>query len=145
MISIVIPCYNEALIIKDFVTQLNKTLQDINYDFEIIFVDNKSTDKTLNILSEQINVIKNCKIICLSNYFGKESAILAGLDFATGESSIIMDPDLEDPPELINQLITEWKNGNDVVYAIRKTSATTFSKLAARFSKGISPPMDFSN
>ena len=132
MISIVIPCYNEALIIKDFIDELNKTLQNNKSDFEIIFVDNKSIDKTLNILSENINIIKNSKIICLSNYFGKESAILAGLDKATGDSCIIMDPDLEDPPELIHELISEWKKGNDVVYAMRKTSNTTFVKKIMR-------------
>jgi len=128
MISIVIPCFNEELIINDFIDELKNNTDQTNEEFEIIFVDNKSNDTTLNLISNKKQIFKNCKIICLSNYFGKESAILAGLDSAKGEASIIMDPDLEDPPSLIKELVKYWNEGNDVVYAQRKNTETTFVK-----------------
>ena len=128
MISIVIPCFNENLIINDFIDELKNNIDQIKEEFEIIFVDNKSNDTTLDLIIKKKQIFKNCKILCLSNYFGKESAILAGLDSANGEASIIMDPDLEDPPFLIKELIKYWNEGNDVVYAQRKNTETTFVK-----------------
>ncbi len=128
MISIVIPCFNENLIINDFIDELKNNIDQIKEEFEIIFVDNKSNDTTLDLIIKKKQIFKNCKILCLSNYFGKESAILAGLDSANGEASIIMDPDLEDPPSLIKELIKYWNEGNDVVYAQRKNTETTFVK-----------------
>ena len=128
MITIIIPCYNEKEIIKDFIDELYLNVKNLKDDFEIIFIDNKSTDNTVNILKENIAVFKNYKLICLSNYFGKEAAILSGLDKASGDASIIMDPDLEDPPSLIQELVAKWKEGNDVVYAQRKNTETTVLK-----------------
>ena len=128
MITIIIPCYNEKEIIKDFIDELYSNVKNLKDDFEIIFIDNKSTDNTVNILKENIAVFENYKLICLSNYFGKEAAILSGLDKASGDASIIMDPDLEDPPSLIQELIAKWKEGNDVVYAQRKNTETTVLK-----------------
>ena len=128
MITIIIPCYNEKEIIKDFIDELYLNVKSLKDDFEIIFIDNKSTDNTVDILKENIEVFKNYKLICLSNYFGKEAAILSGLDKASGDASIIMDPDLEDPPSLIQELIGKWKEGNDVVYAQRKNTETTVLK-----------------
>jgi len=132
MISIIIPCYNEQEIIKDFINELYKNLKLINEKFEIIFVDNKSDDKTLDIIQENIKIFEKYKVLCLSNYFGKESAILAGLDVVNGKASIIMDPDLEDPPSLISELISKWKEGYDVVYAQRRETQTTFLKKILR-------------
>ena len=128
MITIIIPCYNEKEIIKNFIDELYSNVKNLKDDFEIIFIDNKSTDNTVNILKENIAVFENYKLICLSNYFGKEAAILSGLDKASGDASIIMDPDLEDPPSLIQELIAKWKEGNDVVYAQRKNTETTVLK-----------------
>ena len=110
MLSIIIPCYNEEEIIEDFIDELKENVDKIKEDFEIIFVDNKSSDKTVSKIKQNLNKFDKCKIICLSNYFGKESAILSGLDNCQGESAIIMDPDLEDPPELIDQLINKLMN-----------------------------------
>ena len=105
MISIIVTCYNESDIISEFISTLNKEISKIKEEFEIIFIDNKSNDNTLDIIKKNINIFNNYKIISLSNYFGKESGILAGLDNSVGESIIIMDPDLEDPPELIKDLV----------------------------------------
>ena len=115
MISIVIPCYNEELIIEDFIKDLHSNISKIDENFEVIFVDNKSKDKTVPKIKENLKILKNAKIICLTNYFGKESAILSGIDNSNGDSCIIMDPDLEDPPFLISDMINEWKKGFNVV------------------------------
>ena len=128
MISIIVTCFNESEIINEFITALNKEISKINEKFEIIFVDNKSNDNTLEKIKNNIGLFKNYKIISLSNYFGKESGILAGLDNSEGDSIIIMDPDLEDPPELIKDLIEKWKEGYDVVYATRNKVQLPFYK-----------------
>ena len=105
MISIIVTCFNESEIINEFIIVLSKEISKINEKFEVIFVDNKSSDNTPEIIKNNIKLFDNYKIIYLSNYFGKESGILAGLDNSEGEAIIIMDTDLEDPPELINDLI----------------------------------------
>jgi len=128
MISIIITCFNESEIINEFIIALNNEISKINEKFEIIFIDNKSSDNTLEIIKKNIDLFKNYKIISLSNYFGKESGILAGLDNSEGEAIIIMDPDLEDPPELIKDLIIKWKEGYDVVYATRNKVVIPFYK-----------------
>ena len=128
MISIIVTCFNESEIINEFILYLNKEISKINEKFEVIFVDNKSSDNTLEIIKKKIGLFKNYKILSLSNYFGKESGILAGLDNSGGDSIIIMDPDLEDPPELIKDLIAKQKEGYDVVYATRQTVQLPFYK-----------------
>ena len=128
MISIVVTCFNESEIIKDFILALNKEIIKINEKFEIIFVDNKSSDGTLEIIKKNAGLFNNYKIISLSNYFGKESGILAGLDNSEGEAIIIIDPDLEDPPALIASLIKKWKEGYEVVYAKRNKVHLPFYK-----------------
>ena len=119
MISIVVTCFNESEIINEFIVALNKEIKKINEKFEVIFVDNKSNDNTLKIIKKNVEIFNNYKIISLSNYFGKESGILAGLDNSDGDAIILIDPDLEDPPELIKDLIEKWKEGYEVVYAKR--------------------------
>ena len=128
MISIIITCFNESEIINEFVIALNKEISKINKKFEVIFVDNKSSDDTLEKIKNNIELFENYKIISLSNYFGKESGILAGLDNSEGDAIIIIDPDLEDPPELIKDLITKWEEGFDVVYATRNKVQLPFYK-----------------
>ena len=128
MISIIVTCFNESEIINEFILTLNKEISKINEKFEVIFVDNKSSDGTLEIIKNNVGLFKSYKIISLSNYFGKESGILAGLDNSEGDSIIIMDPDLEDPPELINDLIMKWKEGYEVVYATRNKVQLPFYK-----------------
>ena len=128
MISIIVTCFNESEIINEFIITLSKEISKINEKFEVIFIDNKSSDGTLEIIKNNVGLFKSYKIISLSNYFGKESGILAGLDNSEGDSIIIMDPDLEDPPELIKDLIAKWKEGYDVVYATRNKVELPFYK-----------------
>lgn len=133
MISIIIPCYNESSILPEFIKTLEDKISEINDKFEIIFVDNNSSDETVKIIQEKLNKSNKYKIIKLSNYFGKESAILSGLDNCQGESAIIMDPDLEDPPELIDQLIDKMKKGYDVVLTVRQTEMLPLYKKILKF------------
>ena len=132
MISIVIPCYNEDIIIEDFINELKSNLDKLDENFEIIFVDNNSIDQTVKKIQQRLSHLNftNYKLIRLSNYFGKESAILAGLDNASGDATIIMDPDLEDPPNLISKFLLEWKKGFKIVYGKRKSVKTSlFNKI----------------
>jgi len=128
MISIIVPCFNEQLIINDFITEINKIIHKIDHNFEIIIIDNNSTDNTWNSIKSSKDKFSKFKFIKLSNYFGKEAAILAGIDIATGDAAIIMDPDLEDPPELIEKMIENWKNGSDVVLTQRTTEKIGITK-----------------
>lgn len=123
MISIIVPCYNEAGILPEFINTLETEISNLNEKFEIIFIDNNSSDKTVSIINDKISKSNKYKIIKLSNYFGKEAAILSGLDNCEGESAIIMDPDLEDPPDLIPKLIEKLKSGYDVVLTIRESES----------------------
>jgi polyisoprenyl-phosphate glycosyltransferase len=128
MITIIVPCYNEEAILGSFLQQLEKITSNLNYDFELILIDNNSTDSTWNIMNDYESKFTKLKLIKFSNYFGKESAILAGLDQSSGKAAIIMDPDLEDPPSLLVNLIDKWKQGYEVVYTIRIFEDISFTK-----------------
>jgi glycosyltransferase involved in cell wall biosynthesis len=138
-ISIVAPAYNEFDNIQPFYERMKNVLDKITNDWEIICVNDGSRDNTLSELL-RINALDNrFKVVDLSRNFGKEVALTAGLDFASGEAVIPIDTDLQDPPELINEMIELWKQGNDVVYAtrtkregesaIKKSTAFLFYKL----------------
>ena len=115
MISIIVPCFNEQLIIKEFIDEISGVINRINQNFEIIVIDNNSSDNTWDHLKSAGNKFSKFKFIKLSNYFGKEAAI-------------IMDPDLEDPPELIEKMIENWKNGSDVVLTQRTSEKISLTK-----------------
>ena len=105
-ISIVVPCYNEEDIIKEFYNELVKVLQTIqNYTYEIIFIDDGSKDDTLKLLKGEENRNDKIKIISFSRNFGKESAIYAGLKYAMGDLVVVMDADLQHPPQKILELL----------------------------------------
>ena len=119
MISVIIPAYNEAGNIKMIAQRVLEQLRNIE-SFEIIFVDDGSTDATLEEIREIIKNMDNIKLISLSRNFGHQNALKAGLDYSAGDCVISMDADLQHPPELLCQLINKWKEGYDVVYTIRK-------------------------
>jgi glycosyltransferase involved in cell wall biosynthesis len=119
MISIVIPAYNE----KSGVEELKKRLQNImnicpNYDFEVIIVENGSFDSTFERLISIHHEDPRFKIIQLSRNFGCDGGITAGLAYATGDAAVIMNADLQDPPELIPRFIQEWEAGNEIIYGV---------------------------
>ena len=117
-VSIVIPAFNEAGNIELLVKKLKDTLKDY-HNYEILFVDDGSEDKTLEILKVLGRRYNRVRYISLSRNFGHQNALKAGLDHAIGDCVITMDADLQHPPYLIPQLITKWQEGYEVVYTIR--------------------------
>jgi dolichol-phosphate mannosyltransferase len=120
VISVVVPVYQEELVIQDFYNRLIKQLKDMNTSYDIIFVDDQSDTPTLEILRKIRKNDKNVKIISLSKNYGHQIALSAGIDYAKGDAVIMLDGDLQHPPELIATLVEHWKNGYDIVYTIRK-------------------------
>jgi polyisoprenyl-phosphate glycosyltransferase len=118
-LSIVIPFLNESKIIDSLFSELLNVLHTHNYNYRVICVDNNSRDSTLDQLYKYQTRIKNIDIVSFSQYFGKEAAIQAGLNIADGDCCVIMDPDLEDPPECIPKFIEKWKEGFEIVFAKR--------------------------
>ena len=129
-ISIVIPAYNEEESLPFLFESLNSLLQKIeNYEFEILFINDGSKDKTLQIIKEHRKKDNRISYIDFSRNFRKEIAMIAGIDYATGDAVIFMDADLQDPPELIIDFIKYWEQGYDDVYAKRKSrKGETFLK-----------------
>lgn len=118
-ISIVVPMYNEESNINYFFEKLESILQEITTNYEIICVNDGSRDNTIELLIQHNQRNYLIKVINLSRNFGKEIALTAGIDYASGDAVIPIDADLQDPPELIKDLISKWQEGYDVVYATR--------------------------
>ncbi|XHU96899.1 MAG: glycosyltransferase family 2 protein [cyanobacterium endosymbiont of Rhopalodia gibba] len=120
-ISVVVPLYNEAPNIDQLFKRLLSVLDRLNLTYEIICIDDGSRDNTLTNLIDYHQRYPEIKVIELSRNFGKEIALTAGLDYARGKAVIPIDGDLQDPPELIGELIAKWREGYDVVYAKRRS------------------------
>ena len=143
-ISIIAPCYNEEETIEPFLRRIEEIFAQINESYEIVFINDGSKDNTLNVLLNAKQNFKNIRIINFSRNFGKEAALTAGLDKARGEAAIPIDVDLQDPPELIKELVAKWREGYDVVLAKRadrtsdsfakRVSADLFYKLNGKIS-----------
>lgn len=119
LISIVAPCYNESETVELFTGTIEKTVADADFDTELVFVDDGSRDDTRARLVKLASEHKNIRVVALSRNFGKEAALTAGIDYATGAAVIVIDVDLQDPPELIHDFVRQWRAGYDVVYATR--------------------------
>lgn len=111
-ISIIVPCYNEEQAIPYFYEEITKVAKDLNYDFEFIFVNDGSKDKTIEIVKEYAKKDKRVKFIHFSRNFGKEAAMYAGLELSTGDYVAIMDADLQDPPSLLPQMVSILEDEN---------------------------------
>ena len=121
-ISILIPAYNEeAVLSKLFVRLTDFTRTQKDYDFEFLFVNDGSKDKTLEIIKEYAEKDSRVSYVNLSRNFGKEIGMIAGLDHVRGDATVIIDADLQDPPELIPDMIKLWEQGYDDVYAKRRS------------------------
>ena len=131
-LSLILPCYNEAETISSFFCKVLPILDQLEITYEIICINDGSIDDTLERLVEQKKTIPQLKIIDFSKNFGKDAALSAGLDFSMGKCVIPMDCDLQDPPELIPEMIEIWKSQNvDVVLAKREDrSEDSFTKRA---------------
>ena len=120
-LSVVIPFYNEEKNIDYLFKRLITVLDKLETTYEIICVNDGSKDDTLGCLVQHHQTQPQIKVINLSRNFGKEIALTAGIDYANGEAIIPIDADLQDPPELIEQLVVKWQEGYDVVYAKRRS------------------------
>ncbi|HBZ34445.1 MAG TPA: glycosyltransferase [Bacteroidales bacterium] len=121
-ITILIPAYNEQDNIAPLIQALDIAKSDMpDYQWEYLFVNDGSTDGTLSILEALHNERDDVAYVDLSRNFGKENAMLAGFDYATGDAMIIMDADLQDPPSVIKDMVLKWREGYDDVYARRKS------------------------
>ncbi len=130
-LSVVIPVFNENEVLPQLRERLSPVLDKCTTDYEIIFVNDGSTDNTLPLLKTWAAQDNRIKIISLSRNFGKEAAVTAGLSAATGQAVIILDADLQDPPEIIPQLWEKFKEGFDNVYGVRQDrSSDSFFKRA---------------
>lgn len=118
-LSIVVPCYNEEESCEIFLKRIIPILESTNKNFEIVFVNDGSKDKTLQVLEKEQQKDSRIKIIDLSRNFGKEAALTCGIEHAKGDAIIPIDVDLQDPPELIPQMISLWEEGYEVVLAQR--------------------------
>ena len=128
-LSIVVPVFNEEKNIKTFLKRITETISKIDLDYEIIFVLDPSDDNTENEIIESISKNKNIKLIVLSRRFGQPAATMAGIHNSSGDLCVIIDCDLQDPPELIFDMYSKILEGNDVVYAKRiKRKGETFIK-----------------
>ena len=121
-ISIIIPAYNEQESLPILYERLTKLMSSMeNYQFEILFVNDGSKDKTIEIIKQMRQKDERISYVDFSRNFGKEIAMIAGLDYATGDCVVFMDADLQDPPELIPELVKYWEEGYDDVYAKRRS------------------------
>jgi glycosyltransferase involved in cell wall biosynthesis len=145
IISIVVPAYNEELVLSIFHKRIDSIIKPLEkYDWEIVFVNDGSRDSTQNIIDEIQRCDQRISSINLSRNFGKEIAMTAGLEHARGDAVIVIDADLQDPPELIVDFIAAWENGFDIAYArrthrdgetwLKKYTAAQFYKLMGKIS-----------
>lgn len=135
MVSIVAPAYNEETNIDMFYTEIVNVLTKITDNWEIICINDGSSDNTLGKLIDLHHKDNRVKVINLSRNFGKEAALTAGLDEAKGDAIVPIDIDLQDPPELIIDMVKKWNLGYDVVYAtrVKREGETFFKKLTAEY------------
>lgn len=134
-ISVVIPVYFEEEVVNECYNRTKSVLEGLEkYEYEIIFVNDGSQDKTLEMLEEIAKDNKNVKVISFSRNFGHQAAVTCGLKYTTGDAVAIMDADMQDPPEVILDMIKLWEDGNEVIYAKRKTrkGETRFKLFTAK-------------
>ncbi len=130
LISIVVPMYYEEKVADECYKRLKKVMNDNNINYEFIFVNDGSKDRTFEILNKIAEKDNNTKIISFSRNFGHQIAVTAGVDKAKGDAVVVIDADLQDPPELIPKMIALWNDGYKVVYAKRKKrKGESFFKL----------------
>lgn len=132
--SIVVPVYNEELVIGETYKRLKRVMDSTEEAYEIIFVNDGSKDGTVEIAKTICNMDKNIKLLSFSRNFGHQLAISAGMDYSSGNAVVVIDADLQDPPEVILEMIKKWKEGYDVVYGRRakREGETFFKKFTAK-------------
>jgi glycosyltransferase involved in cell wall biosynthesis len=150
-LSVIVPCFNEEEVIKQTSERLSAVLDALAMPYEIIYVDDGSSDRTALQLLDIQRANPRVRVIRLSRNFGHQVAVTAGLDYAGGDAVVLIDADLQDPPEVIPQMIAKWREGNEVVYGVRSSregesafklwSARLFYRLINRLSE-VPLPLD---
>jgi polyisoprenyl-phosphate glycosyltransferase len=120
-LSIIIPIYNEAGNIQVLFERLSNVVRDMNVNVEYVFVNDGSRDNSIDLIKGLAKTNSEVHYLDFSRNFGHQVAVAAGLDYCTGKSAVIIDADLQDPPELIANLVSKWKEGYEVVYAKRRS------------------------
>jgi glycosyltransferase involved in cell wall biosynthesis len=144
LLSVIVPCLNEEEALRGTHERLTATLEQLPAKFEIIYVDDGSTDATLEVLRELQAYDSRVRVVRFSRNFGHQMAITAGLEHAAGDAVVIIDADLQDPPETIVDFFRKWQEGYDVVYGVRteREGETAFklwtAKLFYRFMTRLS-------
>jgi polyisoprenyl-phosphate glycosyltransferase len=131
--SLVLPIFNEELVLPRLFARLDSLLESLDAKTEIILVDDGSRDRSAEIVAGKARADERYRLISLSRNFGHQIAITAGMDAACGDAVIVMDADLQDPPELIHEMIAKWKSGFQIVYAQRRSrdGESAFKRLTA--------------
>ena len=119
LLSIVVPVFNEEEVVNELHNRLSGVLTSIALPWEVVYVNDGSSDRTIELLTELRRLDNRVAIVDLSRNFGKEIAMTAGLDASKGDAVVVIDADLQDPPELISEFVRHWREGFDVVYARR--------------------------
>lgn len=152
LVSVIVPCYNEEQVIAETGREIVAALAAIeDLDFEIIYVDDGSSDRTIDVLRAIRAADDRARVVRLSRNFGHQVAVSAGLEHALGDAAVIMDADLQDPPGVIPEMVARWRDGYHVVYGMRTDrpgetafkvwTAKLFYRLINRLSK-IKIPLD---
>jgi len=135
LVSVVVPCYNEALVIRETHKRLVAALDELKPDmFELLYVNDGSSDETMGILGTIQAEDPRVRILNFSRNFGHQIAVTAGLDHAQGDAVVLIDADLQDPPEVILEMVERWRDGYQVVYGMRtdRSGETRFKLLTAK-------------
>lgn len=150
-LSVVVPCYNEELGISETHARLSRTLGALECPYEIVYINDGSRDDTIGVLRTLQAGDGHVRVVDLARNFGHQLAVTAGVDLADGDAVVLIDADLQDPPEIIPQMIDKWREGFDVVYgqrgdrkgetAFKRTTAKAFYRLLDRLSE-VRMPLD---
>jgi dolichol-phosphate mannosyltransferase len=131
VISVVVPLFNEEDNVAELHRRLEAALESLDVAYEVVFVDDGSRDETPSLLDSLRASDRNITCIHLSRNFGHQAAVSAGIDYGRGQALVVMDGDLQDPPELLPEFVAKWREGFDVVYAVRRHRKESLLKRAA--------------
>lgn len=132
--SVIVPAYNEELVIEESYRRLTEVMERAGGEYELIFINDGSRDKTPELLNALSERDVRVKVLHFSRNFGHQTAVSAGMDYAAGQAVVIIDADLQDPPEVILKMIEKWRQGYDVVYGkrLQRKGETWFKKVTAK-------------
>ena len=150
-LTLVLPIYNEEAVIPELDRRLRAFLSTLEVTWEVVFVDDGSKDRSRELLRAMVRSEPRYRVFSFSRNFGHQAAITAGVDYARGDAVVVMDADLQDPPEVVSEMLSLWKQGYDVVYGVRRArrresffkraTAAGFYRLL-RSIVGVSIPVD---